>query len=339
MPRIQIGAKQAARPNDWRQAVLDQLRSGKVLPIISNRFHDDLLLGGHDQLVRDYAEHYRIPHESGGDLPAAAQYKTVMREVAGAGDFIRREYLEFVKSRLMDLAEAEAKKSNDNNLAGLLEDEESQFDEHDFSTLAANLGYPRFDVPEKDPLLILAGFDLPVYLTTSFHGMLEQALRRAGKQPRSMVCCWHPRITTDDGTDNDPLAADYRPSVQEPLVCHLHGLDSCPESLVLSEDDHLSFLVNVSRDRHLIPNRLRQALNDSSLLLLGYDLAAWDFRTLLYSLIKNRSYRLQSVCVLQLQPSQEEQAYLNRYMDEVDFKVFWGDTTEYLQQLYAGLRG
>lgn len=170
MPRIQIGAKQAARPNDWRQAVLDQLRSGKVLPIISNRFHDDLLLGGHDQLVRDYAEHYRIPHESGGDLPAAAQYKTVMREVAGAGDFIRREYLEFVKSRLMDLAEAEAKKSNDNNLAGLLEDEESQFDEHDFSTLAANLGYPRFDVPEKDPLLILAGFDLPVYLTTSFLG-------------------------------------------------------------------------------------------------------------------------------------------------------------------------
>ncbi|MCI5123679.1 MAG: hypothetical protein D3925_04180 [Candidatus Electrothrix sp. AR5] len=253
MPRIQIGTQQAARPNDWRQAVLDQLRSGKVLPIISNRFYDNLVLGGHEQLVRDYVDYYQVTPKSGHDLQAAAQYKTVMRELAGAGDFIRREYLEFVKSRLMDLAEAEAKKSNDNNLAGLLEDEESQFDEHNFSTLATNLGYPRFDVPEKDPLLILAGFNLPVYLTTSFHGMLEQALHRAGKQPRSMVCCWNPRITPDSETDSDPLAADYRPSVQEPLVCHLHGMDSCPESLVLSEDDHLSFLVNVSRDRLLFP--------------------------------------------------------------------------------------
>ncbi|MCI5120916.1 MAG: hypothetical protein D3908_06980, partial [Candidatus Electrothrix sp. AUS4] len=98
-------------------------------------------------------------------------------------------------------------------------------------------------------------------------------------------------------------------------------------------------LVNVSRDRHLIPKRLRQALNDSSLLLLGYDLVAWDFRTLFYSLIKKRSYRLQSVCVLQLQPSTEEQVYLNRYMEEVDFKVVLEDATAYLQQLFAGLRG
>ncbi len=333
MPRIKIGVKQVARPNDWRQAVLEQLRSGKVLPIISNRFYDNLVLGGHEQLVRAYVEYYQISPESSGDLPAAAQYKTIMREVAGASDFIRREYLEFVKSRLMDQAEEEVRKSGNDNLAGLLEDEESQFDEHDFSTLATNLGYPRFDVPKKDPLLILAGFNLPIYLTTSFHGFLEQALRRAGKQPRSMICCWHSRIPRD----NDPLATDYRPSVQEPLVCYLNGLDSCPESLVLSEDDHLSFLVNVSQDRDLIPNRLRQALNDSSLLLLGYDLAAWDFRTLLYGLIKERSFHLQSVCVLQLQPSQEEQAYLNRYMDEVDFKVFWGDTTEYLQQLSTEL--
>lgn len=332
MPRIKRSKNRGASSCDWRQAVLDQLRSGKVLPIISNRLHDDLVLGGHKQFVEDYIEYYKIPENSNSDIPAAAQYKTVMREIVGAGDFVRREYLDFAKSRLMDIAEEEDKEGL---LTELLEDEETQFDDRDFSTLAANLGYPRFDTPDKDPLLILAGFDLPIYLTTSFHSFLEQALYKAGKQPRTMTCSWHPRIPGD----NDPLATEYRPSVQEPLVCHLHGLDSCPESLVLSEDDHFSFLVNVFRDRHLIPNRLRQALNDSSLLLLGYDLSSWDFRTLLYSLIKNRSYRLQSVCVLQLEPSQEEQAYLNRYMDEVDFKVFWGDTTQYLRQLRAGLAG
>ena len=330
MPRIKIGSKPTTAPVGWRQAILEQLRSGKVLPIVSNRLCNDLLLGGHGPLVQDYAAHCAAP-PTAADLPAAAQYSTVMREVAGAGDMVKREYLDFVKSKLFDLAE----QSNDGSLTALLEDEESQFDEHDFSLMAANLGRPSFTAPDTDPLLILASFDLPIYLTTSFHCFLEQALQAAGKQPRSAVCCWHDRIRPPD----DPLAGDWQPTVQEPLVYHLHGKDSLPESLVLSEDDYLSFLVSIAGGRHLIPNRLRQALNDSSLMLLGYDLSGWDFRTLLYGLIKERSFRLQSVCVLQLQPSPEEQNYFNRYLDEVDFKVFWGDFSDYLRQLHAGLRG
>lgn len=331
MPRIKIGRKQQPGPGDWRQAILEQLRSGKVLPIVSNRIHDDLLLGGHEQLVLDYAEHHAFPLKT-ADLPATAQYNIIMRELAGAENLIKREYLDFAKSRLLELAEAADRSGA---LRSLLEEEDAQFDEHDFSTMAANLGCPCFGGPEEDPLLILAGFDLPIYLTTSFHCFLEQALRKAGRRPRTAVCCWHPQITQPD----DPFAGDYQPSVQEPLVYHLHGIDSCPESLVLGENDFLSFLVHVSRDRHLIPNRLRQALSDSSLMLLGYELADWDFRTLLYGLIKERSFYQQSVCALQLQPSLVEQAYLNRYMDEVDFKVFWGDFSEYLRQLQAGLRG
>jgi hypothetical protein len=330
MPRIKIGSKPTTGPVGWRQAILEQLRSGKVLPIVSNRLCNDLLLGGHEQLMQDYAALCAAP-PTVTDLPAAAHYSTVMREVAGAGDLVKREYLDFVKSKLFELVE----QSNDGSLTALLEDEESQFDEHDFLTMAANLGCPGFAAPEQDPLLILASFDLPVYLTTSFHCFLEQALQFAGRQPRSAVCCWHDRIRPPD----DPFVEDWQPTVQEPLVYHLHGVDSLPESLVLSEDDYLSFLVSIAGGRHLIPNRLRQALNDSSLMLIGYDLSGWDFRTLLYGLIKERSYRPQSVCVLQLQPSPEEQTYFNRYLDEVDFKVFWGDFSEYLRQLQAGLRG
>ncbi len=331
MPRITTSKKQQPSPGDWRQAILEQLRSGKVLPIVSNRVHNNLLLGGHAELTRAYTEHHAVPAVSAASIAAAAQYNTVMRELAGAEDWVKREYLDFAKSRLLELAEAADRSGA---LHGLLEEEDAQFDAHDFSTMAANLGLPRFGPPEEDPLLILAGFDLPIYLTTSFHSFLEQALRAAGKQPRTGVCCWHPRIAAPD-----PFADDWQPTALEPLVFHLHGIDRCPESLVLSEDDYLAFLVNIAGGRHLIPNRLRQALNDSSLLLLGYELADWDFRTLLYGLIKTRSYCLQSVCALQLQPSPEEQAYLNRYMDVVSFKVFWGDFSEYLRQLQAGLRG
>ncbi|OEU46811.1 MAG: hypothetical protein BA861_12935 [Desulfobacterales bacterium S3730MH5] len=332
MPRIKLGGQQRSRPSDWRQAITDQLRSGKVLPIISNRLHDDLILGGHCQLVRAYAEYHAFPLDSNPDLPEVVQYNTVMRELAGSEDIVKREYLDFVKSRLLEISE---KNDTTEDWARLQKVEESQFDDRDFSAMAANLCYPRFGSPVEDPLLILAGFDLPIYLTTSSHCFIEEALKEAGKQPRTAACCWHPRVTL---LDKDPLADDYQPSVLEPLVYHLYGLDSCPESLVLSEDDFLSFLVNASRDRDLIPNRLRQALNDSSLMLLGYDLGSWDFRTLLYGLIKTRSYCLQSVCVLQLQPSKEEQAFLNRYMDDVDFKVFWGDFAAYLRQLHNDLQ-
>lgn len=331
MPRITIGRKQQPAPGDWRQAMLEQLRSGKVLPIVSNRVHNDLLLGGHAELTRAYTEHHAVPAGSAASIAAAAQYNTIMRELAGAEDWVKREYLDFAKSRLLELAEAA---DSSGAMRGLLEEENAQFDEHHFSVMAANLGCPRFAEPDSDPLLILAGFDLPIYLTTSFHCFLEQALQAAGKRPRTGGCCWHPRIAAPD-----PFADDWQPTAFEPLVFHLHGIDSCPESLVLSEDDYLSFLVSLAEGRHLIPNRLRQALNDSSLMLLGYELADWDFRTLLYGLIKTRSYCLQSVCALQLDPSPEEQAYLNRYMDEVSFKVFWGDFSEYLRQLQAGLRG
>jgi hypothetical protein len=331
MPRITTSKKQQPSPGDWRQAILEQLRSGKVLPIVSNRVHNDLLLGGHEALARAYCEHHAVPAVSAGSIAAAAQYNTIMRELAGAEDLVKREYLDFAKSRLLELTEAA---DSSGALSGLLEEEDAQFDEHDFSVMAANLGCPRFAGPDSDPLLILAGFDLPIYLTTSFHCFVEQALRAANKKPRTGVCCWHPRIAAPD-----PFADDWQPTALEPLVFHLYGIDSCPESLVLSEDDYLAFLVNIAGGRHLIPNRLRQALNDSSLLLLGYELADCDFRTLLYSLIKTRSYCLQSVCALQLQPSPEEQAYLNRYMEVVSFKVFWGDFSEYLRQLQAGLRG
>ncbi len=333
-PRVRSRRKTLSASTDWRQAILGQLRDGKVLPVVSNRLHNDLVLDGHDQLICDYAAD--SPDEN-QDIPSAAQYYTVMSEVEGSADFIKGEYLDFVKELLLYLID----KKDDGTLAGLLEEEEAQKREHDFSTMTANLGCPDLSgTPESNPLLALADFDLPVYLTTSYHCFLEQALLKAGKKPRTMNCCWHPRINPPD---NDPFIDNYQPTSLEPLVYHLYGIDSCPESLVLSEDDYFSFMVTAERDRgtknDVIHPAIRRALNDSSLMLLGYDLASWEFRTLLYGLIKSRSHRLQSVCALQLHRSEQEQEYLKNYMKEVAFKVFWGDTGEYLGQLHSVLQG
>ncbi|XCN75362.1 MAG: SIR2 family protein [Candidatus Electrothrix aestuarii] len=356
MPRIKKRGKGKAQVPGWRRNIIEQLREGKVLPIVGNAMHNDLLLQGHQQSVEAYrdflAEEHGYPPACIKDLslPGLARYHTIMlgsaegRRLPGAELAVKREYLNFIKNRLFDLVEAS---DTEGMITGLLEEEEAQFDQHDFSLMAANLGRPAFAAPDADPLLILASFDIPIYITTSYHCFLEQALWAAGKKPRTGLCSWwsfDPNLVLPVP---DLFADDYEPSVLEPLVYHLHGLDSCPESLVLSEDDYLAFLVNISQDQvnssqenKMIHPRLRHALSDSSLMVLGYDLGDWDFRSLLYGLIKRRPAqpRNQSVCDLQLQPSPEDLAFLERSMSDVDFEVFQGDFAEYLRQVYVDLQ-
>ena len=99
----------------------------------------------------------------------------------------------------------------------------------------------------------MADFDLPIYLTTSYHNFIEVALKRAGKEPRTEICRWHKGLESIPSVFDDE---DYEPTKDEPLVYHLHGSDLHPESLVLSEDNYLEFLVAISvhkgKDQDLI---------------------------------------------------------------------------------------
>ncbi|MCI5143064.1 MAG: SIR2 family protein [Candidatus Electrothrix sp. ATG1] len=328
---IDIGVQEKSQLDSWQQAIVEELRSKKVLPVVSNRLHNDLLLGGHDQLVRSYAKYVRYPFDCRMKLYEITQYCMIMEKQGKSRPerIVKRRYLDAVKKILLAFTQM-------NDSAGtresLLEEELAQFNEHDFSTMAADLDYLSLTEDKQNPLLILADFNLPVYLTTSYHCFLEQALMKLGKKPHTAVCCWNDQITPS-AKENDLFAQDYQPDPMNPLVYHLYGLDRYPESLVLTEDDYFTFLVNTSRDRDRIANCINAPLNNYSLMLFGYDLADWDFRILLQGLIKNRSFPSQSVCALQLQPSEEEKIYLDRYMKEVDFKVFWGDFGEYLLQI------
>jgi hypothetical protein len=137
------------------------------------------------------------------------------------------------------------------------------------------------------------------------------------------------------------FAGDYQPTREEPLVYHLYGLDTYPESLVLTEDDHLEFLVaiarDMSRDTDRIPKRIRQALSDSSLILLGYDLRSWEFRTLFWGLIKFRPPMKQENVSVQVAPDDTEKLYLDKYLSEARFQVVWREVLQYVQELYQSM--
>ena len=327
MPRIRRGERHAART--WQQVIVDRVRAGKVLPIISNSVGNDRVLGGHRKLIEDFADYLGYPFQDRSNLPRVTQYAGVMEEVPSGATVIRGRYLDFVKSRLCDLAEGEGEDR------GVLAEIEEEFDDLTFSELAGRLGYPRFGSPFDDPWLALASLDLPLYLTTSYHTFMEAALVKAGKQPKTDYCRWHDGLRGD----REVFDSDYVPSRECPLVYHLYGLDSHPESLVLIEDHYLKFLVAIPQETGRVPPpRITQALTDSSIILLGYDLAGWDFRAMFWGLIKPHHTQLQQgVSVLQVRPTEEEKKYLKKYLHEVAFEVFWGDAVDYTRRILEDL--
>ena len=185
----------------------------------------------------------------------------------------------------------------------------------------------------RHPLLLLASLELPIYITTGYHEFIEAALRRAGKAPVTDFARWHQAI------EEQPSAfqGNYEPSRQAPLVYHLYGIDTVPDSLVLTEDDYLTFLVaasqNFGKTTDPIHVRVRQALSDSSLFLFGYDLQSWEFRALFWGALVQRTRSLSSVVGIQLEPSEIEKQYLQKYLGVHQFQVAWGNVASTVQQL------
>ena len=328
MPRI--ARNQTLVDRTPQETLAEKIKAGKAVPLLSTVVEHDLILGGHEALVKDYAERIAYPLASTNDLPHIAQFRSVTHFSTDVFA-MRPEYLNVIKSRLFSIAE------DDGVSQDLLAEVDAQFDRLDFTQLAKAIGYPRFDDVQDNPLLLLASLDLPIYLTTSYHTFLEAALERAGRQPRTEFCRWHQRLESLPGG----FAGDYQPTREEPLVYHLYGLDTYPESLVLTEDDHLEFLVaiarDMSRDTDRIPKRIRQALSDSSLILLGYDLRSWEFRTLFWGLIKFRPPIKQENVSVQVAPDDTEKLYLDKYLSEARFRVVWREVLQYVQELYQSM--
>jgi hypothetical protein len=196
-----------------------------------------------------------------------------------------------------------------------------------------NLGPPDFSSADE-PHGLLAALPLPIYMTTNYDDFMTRALVQGGRKARSDVCRWnrHPRLEAEpDVFQADP---DYSPSPEQPLVYHLHGRLDILESLVLTEDDYLDFLVAISRDDGLLPHPIQKALAGSSLLFIGYRLADWDFRVLHRGLVMagEQSLRRLSVTV-QIPEHPEANKYLDQYFGAMNVRVFWGTAAEFVHEL------
>lgn len=126
---------------------------------------------------------------------------------------------------------------------------------------------PAADISSPDePHGVLAALPLPLYITTNYDDSMYRALKAVGKDPRREVCRWNhsPALAQEVSPFADGA---YTPTPANPLVYHLHGHLGVPESLVLTEDDYLDFLVAIARDPTILPHQIQRGLAGTSLLL------------------------------------------------------------------------
>lgn len=193
----------------------------------------------------------------------------------------------------------------------------------------------------SEPHSFLAGLPLSLYITTNYDDFMVQALNYRLRKTTREVCRWNSYVRDYPSVFDPGSTVEISPA--SPVVYHLFGHAQTPDSMVLTEDAYLDFLVNISRDQNIIPRRIQKALVNTSLLFIGYELTDWRFRVLFRGLIASleRSLRRTRVAI-QLGPQPPENSeitvdhvrwYFEDYLAKDDVRIYWGSSFDFIKEL------
>ena len=311
-------------------ALMNNIKAGRCTPILGPGLME-WLIGSRREIAVRWAETFGYPMDpnSRESLPQVAQFLAVNQEVT----FMRDELVNYLRSEL------------DRRFGSLLPVEQRDAPLDD---AISAVGKQLAGDPVTQVIRALASMPLSIYITTNPSNLLADALAAAGKQPVVELCRWNDdveQISSIFDTDREP---DYRPIPQRPLVYHLFGRLSEPDSLVLTEDNYFDYLIGVTSRNDLIPPVVRRALADSALLFLGFDLDDWDFRVVFRSLMsqegRNRRSKYAHIAA-QIDPesgriteAEGAKRYLEEYFGDADISIFWGSVADFGRELAQRLK-
>jgi hypothetical protein len=308
-------------------ALIDSIQNGECTPIIGSHV-SERLLGSSQDIARAWAEAYKYPmqpHER-EDLPQVAQFLSVKQNPR----FVRRALIDHLRGELLE------------RYGDVIPDG----DKHNLNELFALLGAQERERNPDAPYAVLAAMPARIYVTTNASNMLVEALRAANKRPEVEICRWNEEAAKISSIFD--RESTYDPSVERPLVFHLFGTFDEPFSLVLTEDDYFDFLLGIATNRDLVPIVVREALADSALLFLGFQLDDWGFRVVLRTLVsqQGRSRRTRYAHIAgQILPQENEvleperaSRYLEAYFaDSADISIYWGSAHDFTRELHTRL--
>jgi hypothetical protein len=128
-------------------------------------------------------------------------------------------------------------------------------------------------------LRALAELGFPLVITTNFDRLFERALMEAGKDPELSV--YSP--SSSDETRDYPGA---QPTPERPFVLKIHGDVGHPESLVVTDEDYIQFVLRMSDKEpyHPVPMTFRFFFMKWTTLFVGYSLIDYNLRLLFKTL-------------------------------------------------------
>jgi hypothetical protein len=322
---------------DAWDSLMRHIEAGQCTPLIGAGVNEDLF-GGSRQIARRWADlfHYPLDPRERESLPQVAQFlATTTSSVSSKNElvaYLHRELLDRFGHRLLGL-------KRDGRLDELVEE----------------AGRWRRQNTAAEPHKVLASLRCPLYVTTNPDSLLVAALKENGVAPEERAFDW-----LNPSPPPDPLfreGSDYWPSPERPLIYHLFGsLQKNPithkpdlRSLVLSEDDYFQYLVAMTRNKASIPLAVNEALTNSALLFVGFELNDWSFRILMQSICEREgSVALDgySHVAVQLDPREgliPDPDKARRYLEKLgrihmrQLSIFWGSVSDFLGQLQKKL--
>jgi hypothetical protein len=140
--------------------------------------------------------------------------------------------------------------------------------------------------------------------------------------------------------------------VEAPLVYHLQGIEAKPVSMVLTEDDYFGFFKQLAQDLrnevqsdNRLPPVISALLGSKSLLMLGYSLYDWSFRSFFRGPFRQSVNSRTRGLTAQFPPEGDEKSqekvrhYLNEFFKEDKFDLYWGSVEQFTHDLMAELGG
>ncbi len=129
-------------------------------------------------------------------------------------------------------------------------------------------------------LRALAELPFSLVITTNYDTLFERALRRADKEP--FVGAYDPE--GDVPTRDYPQGRD--PQAARPFVFKVHGDVNTPESIVVTDEDYIGFVLRMSAagQFHPIPQTFRYQFARWPTLFVGYSLMDYNLRLLFRTL-------------------------------------------------------
>lgn len=345
----EVGFSEQDKTTEWLEALRSRLRAGSCVPIIGPGLLATLF-DYQTELARHWAakRHFPLNPRDRDNLAVVGQYLAGTLEP----DYLRENLpgtllgiLREQEPALMKEVTPSAPTSDTFLEDGMTPEPPTPEEEARLLLKALQALREKRFAPETDPYTRLARLNVPCYIMASPDPLLVEALQEQKKKPREGLVPWR-KMPASPRMVPDPCKAGtfYEPSVDEPLVYYLFGTLKKYDSVAITQDDFMDFLLSIHRKAvsDAFPDYVKTALNESALLYLGMPMDSLEFRTFFRlqrgglgqppHAVKHVAAQLVPEAGRVLDPART-QDYFNKYLQQALVEIYWGPLEQFLQDL------